>query len=202
MHSSWIQHSDDKDEDWIDNSGFQSFMVSIPCLKFPQDGSKHCSFVLDVRCLHNSASRAEQWTMQRSYRDFQDIHHTLRMVPVSLASHAFLWGMWRNTYDKYFQVFVSPLPRFCSGIPLKMITAITIAEHGIRVPHVPHSSHSSCTKNLVIFSISNFPLPLPRVCMRVLVGSAFINHVFCINWFNWMERWLVLRFDSLLFVPG
>lgn len=60
-------------------SSLFSFTVSIPSFVITHEGSsRHCEFVLDVRCKHSQASVEEHWITHRRYRDFQDMHLTLR----------------------------------------------------------------------------------------------------------------------------
>lgn len=73
-----MQHIEVKDQP-NHNSSLLSFTVTIPSLTISHEGStKHCNFVLDVRCKHSHASVEEHWTTHRRYRDFQDIDLTLR----------------------------------------------------------------------------------------------------------------------------
>lgn len=56
-----------------------SFKVGVPSFVITHEGSnRHCEFVLDVSCRHREASVDENWTTHRRYRDFQDLHLTLR----------------------------------------------------------------------------------------------------------------------------
>ena len=60
------------------NSAMMSFKVSIPHFTIvTESGSKHCLFKLRVEC-HHSQAPVEQWETHRRYRDFYDLHLTLR----------------------------------------------------------------------------------------------------------------------------
>ena len=61
------------------NSTMMSFNVSIPQFTIvPESGSKHCLFKLCVECRHSQAAVVERWETHRRYRDFYDLHLTLR----------------------------------------------------------------------------------------------------------------------------
>ena len=61
------------------NSTFMSFNVSIPHFTIVTEGtSKHCLFKLSVECRHSQAAVVERWVTHRRYRDFYDLHLTLR----------------------------------------------------------------------------------------------------------------------------
>ena len=61
------------------NSAMMSFNVSIPHFTIvTESGSKHCLFKLCVECRHSQAAVVERWETHRRYRDFYDLHLTLR----------------------------------------------------------------------------------------------------------------------------
>ena len=61
------------------NSTMMSFNVSIPHFTIvTESGSKHCLFKLCVECRHSQAAVVERWETHRRYRDFYDLHLTLR----------------------------------------------------------------------------------------------------------------------------
>ena len=62
-----------------DTSSLLSLKVEVPSFIITQEGlNKHCEFVLNVCCRHSHASVDEKWTTHRRYRDFQDMHLTLK----------------------------------------------------------------------------------------------------------------------------
>ena len=61
------------------NSNMMSFNVSVPHFTIVSEGgSKHCLFKLSVECRHSQAAVVERWETHRRYRDFYDLHLTLR----------------------------------------------------------------------------------------------------------------------------